>query len=488
MKDNPTTLASAPEPPIGAVARTVQGLIAGRFMWWFTWPFVLLGAAGLAVSWTNLSTLMRYERLKAAATAETRARVSEMYWEVVPTESLGPLIGGRTGPASRLSFRLTYSSADGRPWSLSFRGDPDIWAPLPLTGFGFLEVPEIRFRFPRPYLEKLKRTQTEEWPWAYDPKALAGSKTAWHSEYDLFWRRLDQPFIREAFLWRHAETPEGMPLRYDPADPSRALPVALMRSEMPPALRWGIAAFVVGFLALWGMGFLAGGLAFLARGVSGRARTGIFLGVVASTPLWAPYLVRVARLVGGGESILADVLLREFTIQKFLGFRLPEPLPEPEDVETVRYDWVRSKHTAAFARVAPDRGGRNFETDDAAYGALADQLTARTVALGDADLLVLFAELRKDEHEGTELGEPFLDALRTVSLDKARYPAVSKFARTVLREVLVGMQFDPDAFARGERLRRVKQLLAYPDAKAAAHAREYVADAAKYEHRARHVD
>ena len=42
--------------------------------------------------------------------------------------------------------------------------------------------------------------------------------------------------------------------------------------------------------------------------------------------------------------------------------------------------------------------------------------------------------------------------------------------------------------ARGERLRRVKQLLAYPDAKAAGHAREYVADAAKYEHRARHVD
>src|SRR2546428_6477685 len=117
-----------------------------------------------------------------------------------------------------------------------------------------------------------------------------------------------------------------------------------MRGETPPALRWGIAAFVVGFLAAWGMGFLAAGLAFVAHGLTGTARKGIFLAVVASTPLWAPHLVRVARLVGGGESLLADVLLREFTIQKFLGFRLPKPLPEPNDVETVRYDWVRSKH------------------------------------------------------------------------------------------------------------------------------------------------
>jgi hypothetical protein len=157
-------------------------------------------------------------------------------------------------------------------------------------------------------------------------------------------------------------------------------------------------------------------------------------------------------------------------------------------VETVRYDWVRSKHTAALASVAPDRGGRNFETDDAAYGALADQLTARTVALGDADLLTLFAELGKEEHEGAELAEPFLDALRTVSLDRARYPAVPRFARRVLAETLVGMQFDPNAFARGERLRRVKQLVGYPDAKVAGHAREYVADAERYERRARSTD
>src|SRR5205814_8528946 len=137
-----------------------------------------------------------------------------------------------------------------------------------------------------------------------------------------------------------------------------------------------------------------------------------------------------------------------------------------------RYGWVRAKHTPALARVAPDRGGRNFETDAAAYGALADQLTARTVALGDADVLTLFAELRKDEHEGAELAEPLLDALRTVSLDKARFPAVPRFARTVLAETLTGMEFDPNAFARAERLRRVRQLLTYPDAKVAKRARE----------------
>lgn len=456
--------------------------------WWFGWPLALLGAAALAVSWTNLSTFIRYERLKTAATAETRARVSEVYWDVVPAESLGAVIGGNDGPLARLTFRLAYSSADGRPWSLAFRGDPDTESVLPLRGFEFLEVPDLRFHFPRAYLQKLKATQAQLWPWAYDPHAPAGSKTAWHSEYDLFWRRLDHPLIRQAFLWRHAETADGIPVRYDPADPSRALPDALMRSELPPAVRYGVAAFVVGFLSLWGLGFLAGGLAFLASSVSGRARAAIFVAAAATTPLWAPQLVRLARVVGGPESLLAEVFLREFTIQKFLGLRLPEPVSEPGDVETVRYDWVRSRHTGALGSVVPDRGGRTFATDDEAYGGLADALTARTVALGDAELLTLLAELRKEEHEGAELAEPFLDALRTVSLDKARYPAVPKFARTVLAETLVSMQFDPNAFARGERLRRVKQLLAHPDAKVAGRAREYVSDADAYERRTRRAD
>jgi hypothetical protein len=477
----------AAEPGAGPAARALQGLLFGRLTWWMGWPFALLGAAGLAVTWNNLSTLIGYERLKAAATSEARARVTELYWDVVPVESLGPVIGGRTGPATRLGFRLSYTSADGRPWSLSFRGDPDTDEAAPLAGFDFAEVPELQFRFPREYLEKLKRTQAELWPFAYDPTAPAGSHTAWHSEYDLFWRRLDHPFIREAFLWRHAVTTDGIAVRYDPRDPSRALPAALMRSAMPPALRWGVAAFVVGFLALWGMGFLAGGLAFLARGQSARARAGILLAVVASTPLWAPHLVRVARLVGE-EALLVDILLREFTIQKFLGFRLPEPLQEPPNLETVRYDWAASRHTAGLGHVTLDRGGRTFATDDEAYRGLADELTSKTVALGDAELLTLFAELRKDEHEGAELAEPFLDALRAVSLDSARYPAVPKFARTVLAHTLAGMQFDPRAFAWRERLRRVKQLLAYPDPKVAGRAREYVADAERYERRSRRSD
>ena len=454
-------------------------------MWLFAGPFALLGAAGLAVSWNNLSTLIRYERLKAAATAETRARVSELYWEVAPIESQGPEIGGRTGPAARLAFRLSYSSDDGRPWSLSFRGDPDTEAVAPLSGFGFIEVPELKFRFPRDYMEKLKRTQAEYWPWAYDPNAPAGSKTGWHSEYDFFWRRLDHPLIREAFLWRHAETPEGVALRYDPADPSRALPAALAQSDMPPGLRYGIAAFFVGFFAVWGMGFFGAGLVMVFHGLSGRVRGAIFVIAVASTPLWAPHLVRVARRVGGDESVMAEVFLRELTIQKFLGFRLPEPLPEPGNVETVRYDWTRSRHTAALGRLALDRGGQTFAADDAAYGALADQITARASSLGDADLLTLFAELRKDEHEGAELAEPFLDALKTVSLAKGRFPAVPEFARTVLSETLVGVQFDPHAFAWRERLRRIRELVAYPDAKVSERARDLAAEAERYEERKR---
>jgi hypothetical protein len=261
-----------------------------------------------------------------------------------------------------------------------------------------------------------------------------------------------------------------------------------MRSEMPPALRWGIAAFVVGFLAVWGMGFFAGGIAFLGYGLSGRAKAGVILAAVASTPLWAPHVVRVARALGGDESLMAEVFLREFTIQKFLGFRLAEPLPEPGDMETVRYDWVRSRHTAALARVAPERAGRTFDTDDDAYRALADQLTSRTVALGDADVLTLFAELRKEEHEGSDLAEPFLDALRAVSLDRSRFPAVPEFARTVLTETLRGMEFDPNAFARTERLRRIQQLVAYPDAQVSERARSFVKDAVDYERRARRVD
>jgi len=267
------------------------------------------------------------------------------------------------------------------------------------------------------------------------------------------------------------------------ANPSRALPAALLEVKWPRALYYGIAAFVIAFLAVWGLGFFAAGFAVVARGLPRRVAPWVFLACVASTPLWAPHLVRAARVVGGDDSLLVDLLLREFTIQKFLGFRLPEPLPEAADVETVAYGWTESRHTSPLAHLALDRGGRSFATDDEAYAALADQVTARTVALGDSDLLVLLAELRKDDHEGAELAEPFLDALRTVGLDKARYAAVPPFARKVLAETLGGMAFDPNAFAWQERLRRVKALLSYPDAAVAERARSFVTDAQNYERR-----
>ena len=484
MSATPPGPARAP----GPVAQALQGLVVGRLVGWAAVPFALLGAAGLAVSWTNLSTFVGYERLKAAASAEARARVSDLYFDVVPPGSVGPVIGGHTEPMTRLAFRLDYSPPDSRPRSLSFLGDPDTESVVPLSVFDFVPVPGLRYRFPREYLAQLKRTQAELWPWAYDPKAPAGSKTAWHSEYDLFWRRLDRPLIREAFLWRHAETPGGIVVRYDPQDPSRALPAALLQGKMPPALYYGVAAFVVGFLALWGLGFFAAGFAFLARGLPRRAQPWVFLACVASTPLWAPHLVRAARFVGGDDSLLVAILLREFTIQKFLGFRLPEPLPEPKDMETVVYGWERSRHTAPLGHLALDRGGRTFATDDEAYRALADQVTARTVALGDSELLVLLAELRKDEHEGAELGEPFLEAMRLVSLDEARFAAVPKFARKVLAETLAGMTFDPNAFAWRERLQRVRKLLSYPDATVSRRARELVADAENYERRSHRVE
>jgi hypothetical protein len=477
----------SPPPVPGAVARAAQGLVLGRLTGWLGWPFLVLGAAGLAVTWTNVSTFVGYERLKKAATAEARAQVSELYWDVLPPGAVGPVIGGQTEPMARLAFRLSYSSPDGRPWSLSFRGDPDMWSVVPLSVFDFVQVPRLSYRFPREYLARLKRTQAQMWPWAYDPKAPAGSKTAWHSEYDLFWRRLDRPLIRQAFLWRHAVTPEGVAVRYDPADPSRALPAVLLQGKWPPAGYYAVAAFVIGFLAVWGLGFFAAGFAFVARDMPGRARPWVFLACVASTPLWAPHLVRAARFVGE-ETLLVDILLREFTIQKFLGFRLPEPLPEPGDVETVAYGWTESRHTAPLGWLALDHGGRSFATDDEAYAALADQVTARTVALGDAELLVLLAELRKDDHEGAELAEPFVDAMRTVGLDKARFPRVPEFARKVLAQTLGSMTFDALAFARGERLGRVKKLLAYPDPTVAERARSYVADAEAYERRAGRVD
>jgi hypothetical protein len=473
---------SSPPPVPGAMARAAQGLVLGRMTGWLGWPFLVLGAAGLAVTWTNVSTFLGYERLKRAATAEARARVSELYWDVLPPGAVGPAIGGQTEPMARLAFRLSYSSPDGRPWSLSFRGDPDMWSVVPLSVFDFVQVPRLTYRFPREYLARLKRTQAQMWPWAYDPKAPAGSKTAWHSEYDLFWRRLDRPLIRQAFLWRHAVTPEGIAVRYDPADPSRALPAALLQGKWPPAGHYAIAAFVIGFLAVWGLGFFAAGFAFVARDLPRRARPWVFLACVASTPLWAPHLVRAARFVGE-ETLLVDILLREFTIQKFLGFRLPDPLPEPGDVDTVAYGWTESRHTAPLAWLALDLGGRSFATDDEAYAALADQVTARTVALGDAELLVLLAELRKDDHEGAELAEPFLEAMRVVSLDKGRFEAVPRFARKVLAETLGGMTFDPNAFAWKERLRRVKALLSCPDTTVAERARSLVADAERYQRR-----
>src|SRR6185436_18201850 len=99
MSATPPDPARAP----GPVAQALQRLLAGRLVGWMAVPFALLGAAGLAVSWTNLSTFVGYERLKKAATAEARARVSELYFEVLPPGAVGPRIGGQTEPAIRVA-------------------------------------------------------------------------------------------------------------------------------------------------------------------------------------------------------------------------------------------------------------------------------------------------------------------------------------------------------------------------------------------------
>ena len=75
-----------------------------------------------------------------------------------------------------------------------------------------------------------------------------------------------------------------------------------------------------------------------------------------------------------------------------------------------------------------------------------------------------------------------------IGLDKARFPRVPAFARKVLAETLAGMTFDPNVFARDERLRRVKGLLAYPDATVAERARSFVADADAWKRRAGRTD
>jgi len=73
--------------------------------------------------------------------------------------------------------------------------------------------------------------------------------------------------------------------------------------------------------------------------------------------------------------------------------------------------------------------------------------------------------------------------MRATGLDSSRHPAVPKFARKVLARTLGAMQFDPNAFARGERLRRVRSLLSYPDPDVARRAAALSSDADAWERR-----
>jgi hypothetical protein len=273
-----------------------------------------------------------------------------------------------------------------------------------------------------------------------------GSKTAWHSEYDLFWRRLDQPLIREAFLWRHAEPADGIAVRYDPADPSRALPAALMQSKWPPALYYGIAAFVIAFLAVWGLGFFAAGSPSWPATCRGASRPG------SSWLAWprrrCGRRISCARCAWWAERAPCSSTFSCASSRSRSSWDSACRSPCPN-----RPTWRRcatggpspgTQRPSAY--LVLDRGGRTFATDDEAYAALGRPGDVPTVALGDAELLVLLAELRKDDHEGAELGEPFLDALRIVSLDPARFEAVPRFARKVLAETLAGMDFDANAY------------------------------------------
>lgn len=462
-----------PEPFWRHAARMVGGLVIGRLRVLHALIPLTFGGILLAGAWDWGAAAWRQRDDLATLTGRGEARVEASWWRI----DFDPALLGDDGTNWRdLSLRTLCSrfrfapGSDGGPVSVAcrtFRGLAD--------GSSLLHAstPELPVRWidaaGRPRLDLRLTERAESW--------LAARPALWWplvpqdeevrnrhrpgSELDALLIEADAPVDLLLLAWDPGAA-RPVEMAFDPAQPSRAVPVAALETAA------GEDVSFVPFLALGGGLMWLTGCWIFTFGARAWVRAAVVAGSLLLLPWWGTHLQHVLGFFwapAGGLFV-------------FLG---PEMVGVPSTVhigEAAGGDWVEgpladrerpltfatSRYADVLAALADDLPPPPPGAPaDLVLGGAVAAVTGRVLALPDGRLAELLAALdehgRLDAHRADLL---FLEAVHRLSLDPSR-PALAGAATLVLSGMASAYPPDPDQLAATERRRLWQLLVDHPE-------------------------
>jgi hypothetical protein len=433
----------------GAVAS--WGARAASFLW------LVLGAALLASAWSLFAGWRRLETLPERLTGRATGQVEETYWLLQGPE---PPTGGPRSHDSTWSHGSTWShyaeatlnatvaftTAEGRSVRTAFRSP----SALPLVAFTpgaeqlltpalrlrwtdlARDLPRAEVRFAREDFARLSAARSSApiaYRWGPDAEQPAAG-----SELDELWGDLDFPLELLARAWA-APPPGPVEIAYDPAEPADALPVSQLtagRGGGQRARDLTLLAGLGGFgLLLWGVGIL-----LLSRGVPGWLAAAV-AALPLLLPVWSEGYWRVVRWVLPADAELLITGFGSFDYAQQFGLLEARPPLPGNSLERREWRFDDSRHAPLLAGFTLARPSPPPADADAAWVAIAEQLTAQALALDEDAQRELLMALMEDVRFGRQgLGLVFAEAARQMSLDPSRSANLHEWATAYLHRLL----------------------------------------------------
>jgi hypothetical protein len=433
-----------------------------------TAPLVMGGSFLTAAWWELRPTFVSLVRTVGAG-EQGVATQHELYWRVVPGRDRSARPSSPEAPRAprlRLEMVLGFEASDGAHGGLRLAGpDRGHWATAqsflqPLLHLGdaaTLSLP-VQLRIDPEYRQAL----------GVAPE-IVGASARGQSFLEQIEESIDQPLEILAFSWWLSE-PKEVPVSYRRKAPDRAVPTTIPAvSPGYRALNHIFGAAVMAFIAFF---MLVGALRLLAHDLSPRWYAILTGAIFLTVPLWSPHLDSiVTRLSNADESMIEDAL---FAIAA-------EPTPDrltlmaataDTDLEVIEWDLSQSRDADLLHFLALDRGGRRFESFEAAYAAILDDIAERITTAPTAELAPVFASVTDFRRPGDRLQEALLEGVWQVAKDSGRSEELRELAEQAFASIARHMHYSYYELASAERLARLQPFRRHPDPEVAKRIRE----------------
>lgn len=432
---------------------------------------LVVGACFLTVAWWEARPILDLLERNLSAGEEALASQHELYWTIVPGQdrhAQPSAPGSPQGPRLRLELVLGFEASDGSQNRLRLLGpERGMWAmahyflrPLQHLGESAVLTMPVELRIAPSYREDLMGT-----PVIYGPHPQGTTLL------EAVERDIDLPLELLAFTWWLSE-PRQVPISYRPKAPERGWASNLTSLRGARVLESAIGMGMMALIALVSLSF---SLRFLFRDPPEWLLASGLAAIFLTVPWWSPQLGRILPWLGDAD---------ESAIESLLGALAPDPTPDrismapgDEDLEfeVIRWDLSRSRGAELLDFLRLERGERRFESAEAAYGAILDDITQRIVSAPSNELARFFQQLTGLLREGEyPLQEALLEGADRVAADPGRPEELRTLAARALASSVQRLDYSYYEFASAERLARLRPFRQHPDPEIAERVRKEI--------------